>query len=162
MTTRQIWAKNQAEGLLEDYKSRGIIGKKWTFAWNRCKTIYGYCSYTTKQIYLSKPYVEAATEEDILDTIKHEIAHIIAGPKAGHGPKWKRVCLRVGAMPKRTVDVIKSIPAKYTGVCPKCKAVFRAHRKWQNMNRRICQKAGCDAKKFNKYIVWETSNGAVR
>lgn len=42
----------------------------------------------------------------IRDTILHEIATVIAGPEAGHGPKWKAVCRRVGA--RSTVRIVLS------------------------------------------------------
>lgn len=41
----------------------------------------------------------------ILDTVRHESAHVLAGhedPDAGHGPIWKRWARRLGARPERS------------------------------------------------------------
>ena len=42
------------------------------------------------------------SEEELRDTVLHEIAHAIAGISAGHGPEWKSVARRIGATPKAT------------------------------------------------------------
>jgi predicted SprT family Zn-dependent metalloprotease len=65
------------------------------------RTHLGLCCYSTRTISLSKPYLEVGTDEDIRDTILHELAHALAGPGAGHGPLWKRQCLIVGCKPQR-------------------------------------------------------------
>ncbi len=38
--------------------------------------------------------------EQVRDTVLHEIAHAIAGPEAGHGPLWKATARRIGATPR--------------------------------------------------------------
>lgn len=35
--------------------------------------------------------------KEVHETILHEIAHALAGPGAGHGPKWREMARRVGA-----------------------------------------------------------------
>ena len=40
------------------------------------------------------------SEEQLLDTVLHEIAHAIAGHEAGHGLLWKATARRIGATPR--------------------------------------------------------------
>lgn len=57
------------------------------------------------------------------DTILHEIAHFIAGHKAGHGPRWKSAARRIGADPTRTAHVEPDTQrelSNYVSVCETC------------------------------------------
>jgi hypothetical protein len=58
--------------------------------------------------------------EEIRDTLLHEIAHAIAGHKAGHGAEWKAVCRRIGAKPNPKADLKKedNVEFRWTGLCP--------------------------------------------
>lgn len=71
---------------------------------NRITRALGRCCYTTKTIELQGRYVKDNTVAQVTDTILHEIAHALAGPRAGHGLEWKRWAVRVGAKPEATVD----------------------------------------------------------
>jgi hypothetical protein len=44
-------------------------------------------------------------------TCIHELAHILAGPGAGHGPKWKAACAKLG------LRFCKAAGTKYTPAC---------------------------------------------
>ena len=145
-----------ANSRLPLFMLNGTISKDWTFQWGRGRHQLGCCRYRSKQILVSKYYVEVACDEDIKDTINHEIAHIIAGHRAGHGPEWKQACSVTGAKPVRcgkTVD----IPSKYVGTCPTCKCVYKANRVLKEMNRRICAKKACQ--KPGVYVQWRYNVG---
>jgi predicted SprT family Zn-dependent metalloprotease len=73
----------------------------WSFAFNRRKRTLGLCYYSRQRIELSAHYVLRNDEASIRDTILHEIAHALAGPRAAHGPKWKALARQLGATPKR-------------------------------------------------------------
>lgn len=68
----------------------------WRFKWNNRKASIGLCSYEDFTIQLSKSWVLCDPEEEVIDTILHEIAHAIAGYKAAHGPEWKKVAKELG------------------------------------------------------------------
>lgn len=103
------------------------------------------------KIDLSKHWVDALSYDDNRDTILHEIAHALAGPAAGHGEAWKRVCRRIGAKPNRIADlpteVLKSTVkqiANYRAVCSNqtCSSEVYFHRltqRWRT-NRFRCGK----------------------
>lgn len=72
---------------------------------------------------LSETILTRVDESIVRDTILHEIAHVLAGRKAGHGRLWKLQAMRVGANPTRTASLpasVKSQISRYCIVCEKC------------------------------------------
>ena len=74
--------------------------KEWKFSFNHSKTKLGQCRYSQKVIVLDRLHAATGSSELTKDTILHEIAHAIAGPEAGHGPKWKTIAQAIGAAPR--------------------------------------------------------------
>lgn len=74
---------------------------------------------------LSKPWMEVLPEEDVVDTILHEIAHLMVGVRQGHNHKWKDACRKIGAKPERLARGLDTshITYKYDSYCPSCKKV---------------------------------------
>ena len=59
----------------------------------------------TARFRIGRGHALEGNEEEIRDTVLHEIAHAIAGPEAGHGPLWKATARRIGATPRaKTYD----------------------------------------------------------
>lgn len=71
---------------------------------NRLTRALGRCCYSTCTIELQDRYVKENEAPQVLDTIRHEVAHALAGHKAGHGYEWKMWAIKVGANPEATVD----------------------------------------------------------
>lgn len=71
----------------------------WSVGLNRRKSSLGLCDYRKRTIYLSKYWIETVSDEEILDTVLHELAHVLAGPRAKHGPEWKKWARELGAQP---------------------------------------------------------------
>ena len=91
----------------------------WQFRWSNARSQAGSCNHRTRVIRLSRPFAELWGPEGMRDTILHEIAHALAGHKAGHGPAWRAVCLRIGAAPERCIPADAELPEmRYTGTCP--------------------------------------------
>lgn len=70
----------------------------WSFGFDNGKRRYGICNFAKKAITVSKYYVTSpqVTLGDVKNLILHEIAHVLAGPGAAHGPEWKRIARRIG------------------------------------------------------------------
>lgn len=81
------------------------LDKSWSFRWDRAKTRLGLCDYQKKTIQLSKPLIPFLKKSDIEDTLLHEIAHALAGAKAGHGPQWKNIAKNLGAKTTRCANI---------------------------------------------------------
>ncbi|MEX2571480.1 MAG: SprT-like domain-containing protein [Gemmatimonadota bacterium] len=98
---------------------------------------------------LSAWVVERAPWEVVREAILHEVAHLIAGHAAGHGPAWKRAALIVGCEPKRCADaeVLEYAPKpKWKGEC--CGLVWKRHRLTSQTRRGLCSKCRTP-------IVWQ-------
>ncbi|NCA70157.1 MAG: sprT domain-containing protein [Sphingobacteriia bacterium] len=69
----------------------------WSFGWNRRLRAHGLCRFDRRCIELSAVLTAHEPDGDfVLNTIRHEIAHALAGPGAGHGPRWRAWAVRVG------------------------------------------------------------------
>lgn len=118
------------EQLALDLMSRyGLISRGWIFAWDRAKRRYGLCCYRTQTISLSRPLALIAPEE-VEDTLRHEIAHALAGDQAGHGREWRIIARRVGARPERCGGThSKDLPPGWAATCSHCGYVSKFFRK---------------------------------
>lgn len=115
----------------------------WKFDFDHARRRAGKCCYRTKTIALSVHYVTSGNSiTDITDTILHEIAHALAGRSAGHGSKWKSVCLQIGAKPERCYDAskIKMPEGRFSATCSGCGKKFRRHRRPKRS--RCCLRCG--------------------
>ncbi len=103
-----------AESLI---KKHGLDG--WSFQFDNAQRRAGACAYSTKVISLSRLYCLKASADQVRDTILHEIAHALAGPKHNHDAKWKSIARSIGCKAERchTVDFA---PARYIVSCSRC------------------------------------------
>lgn len=67
----------------------------------------------------------AGDHPEVIDILRHECAHALAGPDNGHNHVWKMWAVRLGARPLREKDGEKvglKIQARmvYLGTCPTC------------------------------------------
>ena len=91
----------------------------WSFGFDNAKTRAGLCNYTAKRITVSK-YLAARYEDDeIHQVLLHEVAHAMAGTKAGHGAAWRAIGKELGYEGKRLHDgAIADELAPWVGHCP--------------------------------------------
>lgn len=75
---------------------------QWSFSFNRQRRTLGLCRYREKRIELSQHHALAGDLLQAKETLLHEIAHGLAGPRTGHGPRWQQVMLDLGQTPKVT------------------------------------------------------------
>ena len=76
----------------------GLTG--WTLAFVEAKRRLGDCHFKERVIRISRSHALEGNEEQVRDTVLHEIAHALAGREAGHGRLWKATARRIGATPK--------------------------------------------------------------
>jgi len=132
-----------AEDKLEEF---GLVGKGWSFVFNgRIKKAVGKCKPRKKAIEVSKTWFldfgpkklaeEGAREDLFEDVVLHEIAHAVDFERRGtsdHSWKWKEVAREVGADPKRTCKIpktLRALVAKWALKCPECGKANYYHRK---------------------------------
>lgn len=113
-----------AEELIQRH---GLDG--WSFQFDSAQKRAGACVFNTKVISLSRLYCLKADDAQIRDTVLHEIAHALAGPKHNHDATWKRIARSIGCTADRC-HAVDFAPAKYIASCSRCG--------WhQNKNRRL-------------------------
>lgn len=118
------------------------------------KTALGRCfsiGNKAHRISLSRYWTIHLPEENVRDTILHEIAHALVGVREKHGPVWREMARKIGANPKRIAElpygVQKDIVAKiskYRAVCVSCdKAHYfdRYTKSWRS-GKYICKCGG--------------------
>lgn len=79
---------------LKEMMSWGL--EEWKFVWSRAVRQFGLCDRRKQTIRLSRTLTELSPKSEVLDTIRHEIAHALAGPRDGHNQRWKQECAKVG------------------------------------------------------------------
>lgn len=150
----------EKHGLRPKGLNTGLYGY-WSFDWHRKKMSSGTCSYTRNTIFLSKPITELSKEEDVLDTILHEIAHALT-PHHGHDAVWKKKAKEIGCKAERCFGedsktsqynaVIKL--SKYIGECP---GGHTHYRNKMTKGRKSCSL--CSPKFDANYIIdWKIQN----
>lgn len=116
------------------------------FGFNNRKNALGICKIRYGKAYrieLSKIWTEALTEDEVRDTLLHEIAHAMT-PLDGHGAKWRAAARLVGANPKRTAEEVplevqrrvNKMHAKYRAECFSCENVVYFNRMTKNWRSR--------------------------
>jgi predicted SprT family Zn-dependent metalloprotease len=118
---------------------------EWSFRFGRSKRRLGCCHHREKCIEIAAYYAYFNPEESVRDTLFHEIAHALAGPAAGHGPKWKAVARQIGATPRACDTSPDTIvpPGDWQTTCPACQKTFFRYRRPASLSGFHCR---CAAK----------------
>ncbi len=117
----------------------------WTFGLARTRRRLGVCKYRQKRIEIAEYYARHSPEESVLDTLRHEIAHAIAGPAARHGPGWKAVAVRLGATPRSCESSGQAVvePGDWQATCPDCGKTVHFYRQPRSLTGYLCR---CEAR----------------
>lgn len=107
-------AQWNAKKLMQEH---GLVG--WTFNWTKSTSLLGRCSFNIKQIQLSLSNTHAGSEEQVTNTVLHEIAHALVGPGHHHDDVWRSKALSIGCSGNRCTEVAPgNEPQKrYVGTC---------------------------------------------
>lgn len=141
--TSQSWTYRRTRELFAEF---GITG--WHVAFDNARQRAGQTRYRSRTVSFSKHFVASNTAERVEQTIRHEIAHVLAGAGAGHGPIWKAKCRITGHTGEREYSAADTVmPAKpWRGTCG-CGAAWERHRLTAYMQNAICTACG-------KKITW--------
>jgi len=102
-----------AESLLEYH---GLAD--WRVEYDSAKRRAGICRFREQVIGLSAPLTTLHSEEEVRDTILHEIAHALAGPGHGHDHVWQQIAVRIGSSGERcTSSEAPQVEPAWLGVC---------------------------------------------
>lgn len=118
------------------------LDASWSFDFDHAKKRAGLCNFTAKRITVSR-YLAAKFEDDeIHQVLLHEVAHAVAGSKAGHGPIWQRTAAELGYVGGRTHDgEIAHEKAPWRGECPAGHEHFRFRRPTREQSCGKCSRS---------------------
>lgn len=119
----------QADKLIEQHNLAD-----WRFRFDSANRRGGLCSYSEKMISLSEQYCLHAQDDEIIDTILHEIAHALVGPEHGHDKVWQSKAKEIGCSGERTHNSIFT-PPNYIMTCQHCGWFTGRHKR----RRLICK-----------------------
>ena len=140
--------------------SKSFAGRCWnsTFTWNKVPSL------SSGKIELSREFMKVFTREEVVETIKHEMAHALVPPTVrSHGPEWKHMARKLGSTGMRclTAEESAKIQARYSGECPQGHP-FKRHKKTSTMEVGGYYCPPCYKKKLEAAIVWkDTSTGKI-
>ena len=101
----------------------------WEVAYDNAKRRAGICRFGDRVLGLSAPLTAVHDEADVRDTILHEIAHALVGPRHGHDATWRRVARSIGCTGERCVSPDSpTAPAAWLGTCPRGHTIERHRR----------------------------------
>lgn len=123
----------------------GVSRIQWSFEFSNTKRSLGQCSSTKKLIRLSRYYVEHNSEDDIRNTILHELAHALVGCKEGHNHVWRAMAIRLGCSGDRLNRTAVMPKGNYTFTCPN----GHTHQSYKLTNRMRNMSCGKCSSTFN-------------
>ena len=110
----------------------------WKLDLDHAKVRAGACFFREKKISFSRNFIKNSNESEIYDTILHEIAHALVGPKHGHDIVWKNMAKKLGCSAKRC-HTLEFSNYKWIRFCENNCWEQKTHRRKSNL---ICRKCG--------------------
>jgi predicted SprT family Zn-dependent metalloprotease len=105
---------------------------QWSFQFDHATKRAGCCHYTAHLISLSTEFAKRAPDEEVRDTILHEIAHALVGKAHHHDAVWRAKALAIGCSGRRCHD-LQFTPPRYLVTCERGCWVGTAERRRRGM-----------------------------
>lgn len=112
----------------------------WRLKLDHARRRAGCCDYTNQTISLSRHYAREAELSHIRDTILHEIAHALVGPKHGHDAVWRMKAREIGCTATRC-HTLEFASAPWVMYCPQGCFETPRHRRRRHMVCARCKTA---------------------
>ena len=151
LTERAAAIRELARTLLDTH---GLTA--WEFGFNANVRRAGVCFYPHRgepgRIELSAHFAERNTDDEVRDTLLHEVAHALVGPGHGHDRVWRAKCRAIGAKPEACYGEEVEMPrGRWRATCPGCARAFDRHRRPKRMQGWFCRPCGPTTGK----LLWE-------
>lgn len=142
LTERATRIRAEARALLD---AHGLSA--WEFGFNANVRRAGVCFFPhggePGRIELSIHFASANSDDEVHDTLLHELAHALVGPGHGHDDVWKAKCRQIGAKPEACYGEEVEMPlGRWRAVCPGCATEFDRHRRPKRADAWFCRPCG--------------------
>lgn len=105
------------------------LDDSWSFSFDHARTRAGACHWTQRRITVSRHLAARWSDEEVHQTLLHEVAHALAGPDAAHGSQWRHIADRLGYTGQRThSNPTADDLAPWIGSCPGGHLFYRHRR----------------------------------
>lgn len=104
----------------------GLLDQGWRIEWDNGKRRAGACHYHRRVISLSKHIMATAPDEEVRETILHEIAHALTPTDQAHGAVWRAKLIEMGGTGARTHSM-ETVKGRYDMICTTCGVVGDRH-----------------------------------
>ncbi|MBX3195641.1 MAG: SprT-like domain-containing protein [Schumannella sp.] len=117
------------------------LDESWSFGFDNARTRAGLCRYDRKRISVSRLLAARFEDDEIHQVLLHEVAHALAGPRAGHGPRWKSIARDLGYAGSRVHHNSASDElAPWIGHCPAGHPHYRYRRPTREVSCARCSR----------------------
>jgi predicted SprT family Zn-dependent metalloprotease len=117
-------AWSMANRLLDEHGPAG-----WSVAFDNAKRRAGVCRFERRVIGLSAPMTRLHSPAEVRETVLHEIAHALVGPRHGHDAVWVARARAIGSSAERCLPAdVPRVAAAWLGVCRSGHVVERHRR----------------------------------
>jgi predicted SprT family Zn-dependent metalloprotease len=105
------------------------LGDSWNVSYFKAARIYGQCRHgpTKKLIRINELFLAQCEKQQVLELVRHEIAHGLAGNHRGHDKHFAGICNLLGTSPKSTMKICLDVPYKFSLTCSHCGHVYKRH-----------------------------------
>ncbi len=139
---RCLQVRHLANALMRQHN---LVG--WELWFNDRRRHLGLCNHRKKTIFLTLNYALNGKDEDIRQTILHEIAHALVGGGHGHDHVWKARAKLIGCKHLTAcADEVEldedTTGAKFKATCNGCQQVFYLYRTPKSVTNKSCRKCG--------------------
>ena len=127
--------EDHAHRLLQTHELQSGLSPGWRFGFETTANRAGVCRHRDKTIGMTVSYALRAPWHEIVDTLLHEIAHAIVGPKHKHNRVWKAKAREIGCTAERCTSLQHSVGG-WLGRCSTCSSTWTRHRLTAKMRTR--------------------------
>lgn len=96
-------------------REHGLDG--WTVGLDRAKARAAACHFRDRRITLSSHLTVLHEQDEVRDSILHEIAHALVGARHGHDEVWRAAALAIGSSGTRCVEGGPAVSGNWWGTC---------------------------------------------
>ncbi|NQX29673.1 SprT-like domain-containing protein [Microbacteriaceae bacterium VKM Ac-2854] len=105
------------------------LDPSWSFDFDNAKTRGGACHWGSKRITVSRYLAARWADDEVHQTLLHEVAHAMSGHQEGHGALWRRNAAAIGYVGDRThSNEVANELAPWVGSCPRGHLFYRHRR----------------------------------